>query len=195
MAPAFDSARAVTSAAPRIISRGHRPRTIWAGAPTFSVHPRRAGVEARPYGGLGRYQRRTGVVRRPKAGRRGRRPLRAVCLLYVAAYNVRAQPAHHFLRAQSRCPSSHAGRAWKPAPTRHPHLTHVGTNPSVTPQCGATAPLSGEPRASARRRVDVVRRPAVGGRKKDRSADRSFFPSGPFSAGRFILRGCLYTRP
>ena len=29
------------------------------------------------------------------AGRRGRRPLRAVCILHVAAYNVRAQPAHH----------------------------------------------------------------------------------------------------
>ena len=29
----------------------------------------------------------------------------------------RAQPAHHFVRAHPRRPSSHAGRAWKPAPT------------------------------------------------------------------------------
>ena len=45
-----------------------------AGEPTLSVIPGRAGVEARPYVGWGRYQRRTGVIRRPKAGRRGRRP-------------------------------------------------------------------------------------------------------------------------
>ena len=29
----------------------------------------------------------------------------------------RAQPAHHFLRAHPRYPSTHAGRAWKPSPT------------------------------------------------------------------------------
>ena len=108
------------------------------------------------------FVRATGVVRRPKAGRRGRRPLRAVCLLYVAAYNVRAQSAHHFLRAQSRYPSSHAGRAWKPAPTAYLHLTHAGTNPSVTPQCGATAPLSGEPMEWVRR-THVIRSPTPGG--------------------------------
>ena len=28
---------------------------------------------------------------------------------------------------------------------RGPELTNVGRNPSVTPLCGATAPLSGEP--------------------------------------------------
>ena len=29
---------------------------------------------------------------------------------------------------------------------KHPHLTHVGINPSVAAQCAATAPLLGEPR-------------------------------------------------
>ena len=38
-----------------------------------------------------------------------------VCL---HTYHIpRAQPAHHFARAHPRHPSSHAGRAWKPAPT------------------------------------------------------------------------------
>ena len=35
------------------------------------------------------------------------------------------------------------------ARARYPHLIHIGTNPSVTPLRGATAPLSGEPRAWA----------------------------------------------
>ena len=34
----------------RFIFRGHSPRTISYGRPTLSVHQRRAGVEARPYG-------------------------------------------------------------------------------------------------------------------------------------------------
>ena len=38
------------SAAQRIRFRGHSPRTISNGRPTSSVNPRRAGVEARPYG-------------------------------------------------------------------------------------------------------------------------------------------------
>ncbi len=62
------------------------------------------------------FVRATGVVRRPKAGRRGRRPLRAVCLLYVAAYNLGAQPAHHFVRANPSFPLTQAGRAWKISP-------------------------------------------------------------------------------
>ena len=45
-----------------------------------------------------------------------------------------------------RFPFTHAGRAWKPSPTRYPEFTHVGLNPSVTPLRAATAPLSGEPR-------------------------------------------------
>ena len=40
---------------------------------TSSVNPRRAGVEARPYGVWGRCQRVTDVVRRPTAGGRGGR--------------------------------------------------------------------------------------------------------------------------
>ena len=36
----------------------------------------------------------------------------------LPTYHIpRAQPAHHFVRAHPRRPSSHAGRAWKPAPT------------------------------------------------------------------------------
>ena len=50
IATAFDTARTVTSTAQRIISRGHRPRTIGTGAPPLSFYQRRAGVEARPYG-------------------------------------------------------------------------------------------------------------------------------------------------
>ena len=44
-------------------SRGHSPRTILYGRPTLSVHPRRAGVEARPYGGW--LRRLTGNVISP----------------------------------------------------------------------------------------------------------------------------------
>ena len=83
----------LASTAPRIISRGRRPRTISNGRPTLSVDRGREGVEALPYGVWGMCQRRTGVVRHPASGRRGRRPLRAVCLLHAAAYIVRAQPA------------------------------------------------------------------------------------------------------
>ncbi len=49
MAPASPAVRPVTSSSPRIISRGHCPRTF--GAATSAFLPRRAGVEARPYGG------------------------------------------------------------------------------------------------------------------------------------------------
>ena len=44
----------LASAAQRMQFRGHSPRTISYGRPTLSVDPRREGVEARPYGGLGR---------------------------------------------------------------------------------------------------------------------------------------------
>ena len=74
----------------RIQSRGHSPRTILYGRPTSSFHRRRAGVEARPYGG---------------------------CLRRL---------------------TGNAGT---------PHRRY--TNPSVTAQSAATAPLSGEPRAWA----------------------------------------------
>ena len=62
----------------------------------------------------------------------------------------RAQPAHLFKRANRSYPSTKAGRAWKPAPTRHPHLTYAALNPSVTALRAATAPLSGEPRGGRR---------------------------------------------
>ena len=78
------------SAAQRIRSRGHSPRTFCTGEPTFSAHRRRAGVEARPYGGW----------------------LRGLTCNVIAPYPP--------------C-----------------------TNPSVTAQSAATAPLSGEPRAWA----------------------------------------------
>ena len=68
---------------------------FYMGVPTLSFIRGRAGVEARPYGVWRRCQRETGVIRQPNAGRRGRRPLRAVCILHVAACDVRAQPAHH----------------------------------------------------------------------------------------------------
>ena len=51
----FPRCAILASATQRMQSRGHSPRTIGAarrcGKPTLSVHPRRAGVEARPYGG------------------------------------------------------------------------------------------------------------------------------------------------
>ena len=79
------------SAAQRIRSRGHSPRTICTGEPTFSAHRRRAGVEARPYGGW---------------------------LRGLTSYVVSPHPRY--------------------------------TNPSVTAQSAATAPLSGEPRGGRR---------------------------------------------
>ncbi len=75
----------------RIQSRGHSPRTILYGRPTSSFHRRRAGVEARPYGG---------------------------CLRRLTGNVV------------------------------SPHRRY--TNPSVTAQSAATAPLSGEPRGGRR---------------------------------------------
>ena len=93
----------LASTAQRFISRGHSPRTISHGSPTLSVDRGRAGVEDKPLRRVGMFRRRTGVVLRPKAGRRGRRPLRAVCIFHVAAYNIRAQPAHHYRRIASAC--------------------------------------------------------------------------------------------
>ena len=85
----FPRCARLASAAQRMQSRGRSPRTFGTGAPTSSVIPRRAGVEARPYGGMGL----TGNVISP-----------------------------------------------------HPRCT----NPSVTAQGAATAPLSGEPRGGRR---------------------------------------------
>ena len=94
--PRFPRRANLASTTQHMQSRGHSPRTISCGRPRLSVNRGRAGVEDKPLRReWGRFQRATGVVRRPKAGRRGRRPLRAVCILHVAAYNVRAQPAHH----------------------------------------------------------------------------------------------------
>ena len=55
----------LASTTQRIQSRGHSPRTIFTGAPTFSVNPRREGVEALPYGGWGRYPHLTHVALNP----------------------------------------------------------------------------------------------------------------------------------
>ena len=49
----------------RIQSRGHSPRTIFTGAPTLFVHPRREGVEALPYGVVGRHPPLTHVALNP----------------------------------------------------------------------------------------------------------------------------------
>ena len=64
----------VTSAAQRMRFRGHSPRTFGA-------------------------KRRTAVVRHPAQGASGTPPPTVVCILYVAACNAGAQPAHHFIRA------------------------------------------------------------------------------------------------
>ena len=84
----------LASTAPRMQYRGRSPRTILYGRTDVSNHPTPGGRGSPPLRGeWGTFRRGTGVVRRPKAGRRGRRPLRAVCLLQVAAFDVRAQPA------------------------------------------------------------------------------------------------------
>ena len=75
----------------------------------------------------------------------------------------RAQPAHLFKRAHPRNPSTHAGRAWKLAPTRCPEFTHAAINPSVTAHCAATAPLSGEPRWHGATTLSVIPRREGGG--------------------------------
>ena len=59
----FPRCAILASATQRMQSRGHSPRTILYGRPTLSVHPRRAGVEARPYGGW--LRRLTGNVISP----------------------------------------------------------------------------------------------------------------------------------
>ncbi len=60
------------SAAQRIRFRGHSPRTISNGRPTSSFIPRRAGVEARPYG---RHPHRTHVAPTPQSRPFGPRQL------------------------------------------------------------------------------------------------------------------------
>ena len=67
------------------------------------------------------------------------------CVSHVAHGNVRlhtysilrAQPAHHFLRAHPRFPLTDAGRAWKPAPT-----VGIRLSPTLapTPQSRRRAP-------------------------------------------------------
>ena len=48
----------------------------------------------------------------------------------------RAQPAHHFARANRGSPSSHAGRAWKPSPTMDGEGVCVQPAPSVVRRRG-----------------------------------------------------------
>ena len=60
------------SAAQRMRFRGHSPRTISNGRPTFSAHRRRAGVEARPYGG---HPHLTHVAPTPQSRRKAPRQL------------------------------------------------------------------------------------------------------------------------
>ena len=68
--PRFPRRACLASTAQRIQSRGHSPRTISNGRPTFSVHQRRTGVEARPYGWWGGFgvQPALSVIRRRGVG-------------------------------------------------------------------------------------------------------------------------------
>ena len=86
-----------------------------------------------------------------------------------------------FLRAHPRYPSSHAGRAWKPAPT-------VGGE--VDGQRGCDAPTSAPTPQSRRKAPRQL--PFQGSRGWVR---RTHVIRPPTPGGRFILRGCLYTRP
>ena len=92
--------RPLPSTTQRIQSRGHSPRTICTGAPTLSVHRRRAGVEARPYGGLrgltdyviAPHQRRPqplshGASRRDSSPFRGAKGWVKVCGVYTSVYH------------------------------------------------------------------------------------------------------------
>ena len=87
------------------------------------------------------------------AGRRGRRPLRAVCILHVAAYNVRAQPAHHFVRAsevirqprpggRGRPPLRRVGKASASLPRWHQPLSHGAARRDSSPFRGAERAVS-----------------------------------------------------
>ena len=66
--------------------------------------------------------------------------------VYCPTYAIsRAQPAHHFTRANRRYPPTHAGRAWKPAPTvgirisptLHQPLSHGAKRRDSSPFRGA----------------------------------------------------------
>ena len=91
----------------------------------------------------------------------------------------RAQPAHHFVRANRCYPSSQAGRAWKPAPTLGGEGECVQPPSSVIRRKGRRGrrPLrwfayftlrhvtqGRSPRTISDGRSDVVRRPTPGGR-------------------------------
>ena len=70
--PASLTALPPSSAATRIRSRASQPAHHWYGRPTLSFHPRRAGVEARPYG---RHPHLTNVAPTPQSRRKAPRQL------------------------------------------------------------------------------------------------------------------------
>ena len=116
--------------------RGHRPRTILYGRPTFSVHQRRAGVEARPYGGVG------------ADGRRDRlhpRFLRCASLCpQPNVCNFAGAARAPFCTGVRRFPFTNVGRAWKPAPTVGGEVSACNRRcPSSGGGASGTPPLTG----------------------------------------------------
>ena len=90
------------------------------------------------------------------AARRGRLrtrlPRRARLCPPPNAYNSAGTACAPFRAGVRSCPLTHAGRAWKPAPTVGGEASCVHlrcTNPSVTARSAVTAPLSGEPKGGA----------------------------------------------
>ena len=131
--------------------------------PPFIHHPAYAIPRAQPAHHLGRA---SGVVRHPAPGGRGSPPLRAVCIFRVAAFDIGAPPAHHFILAHPRYPSSRAGRAWKLAPTAGGKGIRLSPTPPSTPQSRpfgpCQLPFQGS-REGVYGRTHVIRHPTPGG--------------------------------
>ena len=193
----------LASTTPRIQSRGHRPRTIceaWGNrirrivsrsvrcATTRRVHRPRCTVAV----GLPSIVRRSRLAWPTAPTFPTVRPTRVYNPTYPIPW---APPAHHFVRADRRCPSSHAGMAWKPSPT-------VGG--AVDGQRGCDAPTSASTPQSRRfaprqlpfqgsreggvRRADVIRSPASSATPQSR---RSAYSTLIFSAVMSFIVGQL----
>ena len=89
--------------------RGTARAPFCAGEPKFSIDPGRAGVEARPYGVLVKFQRTIGVVRHPARGASGvyfiMRFITAILALVSGLYRRGGSPGKR-RRMPSRCENS-----------------------------------------------------------------------------------------
>ena len=137
----------LASTAPRMQYRGHSPRTILHGRTEVVLYPTPGGRGSPPLRNSWNVSARNRRCPSTEGGASGTPPLTGGLFTLRCGIHRKGTARAPFFTGVRRCPSTKAGRAWKPSTYgRHPPLTNVGRNPSVTALCAATAPLSGEPR-------------------------------------------------